>query len=219
VRGSRARQGRGRRTPRRSPPAQASPERTARWLGIPPRYAAETLDTYTATTPEQNIALGVARKFVANWPAMLRAGRSLIFTGGTGTGKTHLACAIGSAVAEQHLAVPVFMPVTALLRHIKSTYGKNSDRTEKQAMADLVDLPDLLIVDEIGTSHGTDHEKTLLFEVLNERYQRLRPTILISNLSVAELQDYLGARAMDRYRQCGSVIAFTWNSYRGAAAA
>ena len=187
--------------------------------GIPERFKDASFDNYVVTLPAQHHALGVARKYVANWPSMLRTGRSLIFSGGTGTGKTHLGCAVAKAATEQHLAVSLFMPVVAMLRHIMSTYSRTSDRSEKEAIADLVKSPDLLVIDEIGTSTGSDHEKKLLFEVINERYQNLKPTILISNLTVAELDTYLGQRAMDRYRECGSVIAFDWASHRGAPAA
>lgn len=183
---------------------------------IPPRFASRGFAEYAAKSPGQNMALTVAKKFVANWADCQKSGRSLIFTGGPGTGKTHLACAIARGVAEQHLAAPLFMTVSSALRHIKSTYRKDSERTETQALGDLVDDPDLLIIDEIGVQVGSDHEKLLLFEILNERYQYLRPTILISNLNLTELESYLGQRIMDRYRECGAVIAFDWDSHRGA---
>lgn len=54
-----------------------------------------------------------------------------------------------------------------------------------------------------------------MFEILNGRYQELRPTILISNLNTDALESLLGQRIMDRYRECGSVLAFDWQSHRG----
>lgn len=58
-------------------------------------------------------------------------------------------------------------------------------------------------------------EKLLLFEILNERYERRRPTILITNLPIDEVSAYLGARVFDRLREDGGeFISFTWESYR-----
>jgi DNA replication protein DnaC len=188
--------------------------------GIPSRFVDKTFANFHADNQGQRLAVSVCKSFADSWAEAdgAASGSSLVLTGGPGTGKTHLACAIASAVARQHLAVPWFGTVTQLLRHIKDTYRRDSDRSEQDAINDLVE-PDLLIIDEIGVQTGSDHEKMLLFEVLNERYQSLRPTILISNLSGSDLEGYIGQRIMDRFRECGGVLAFDWTSHRGQRAA
>jgi DNA replication protein DnaC len=182
--------------------------------GIPPRFEDRTFESYAAGSLGQRVALASCRAYAANWQTKLETGGSLVLTGGPGTGKTHLACAIASTVIREHLAGVWFGTVTQLLRHVKDTYRKDSDRSEQDAINDLI-VPDLLIVDEVGVQTGSDHEKMLMFEVLNERYQQLRPTILISNLSGADLEGYIGQRVMDRFRECGDIIAFEWASHRG----
>lgn len=186
--------------------------------GIPPRFVERTFVGYRAETVGQRVALATCRKYAETWRAQYERGGSLVLTGGPGTGKTHLACAIATTIAEQFLAVSSFGTVTQVLRHIKETYRRDSERSEQDAINDLL-APDLLIVDEVGVQTGSDHEKMLMFEVLNERYQNLRPTILISNLSSADLEAYIGQRVMDRFRECGSIVAFDWQSFRGSKAA
>lgn len=181
---------------------------------IPARFASRNFDGYVATDRGQKIALSVCRAYAEKWADKLQEGGSLVLTGGPGTGKTHLACAIGNAVMESGLACVLFVPVSAMLRSIKETYRKGSERSEQQAINDFCE-PDLLILDEVGVQVGSEHEKLLMFEVLNERYQNMLPTILISNLPPEELEGFLGQRVMDRYRECGSVIAFNWGSHRG----
>ena len=182
--------------------------------GIPARFASRTFGGYVATAQGQKIALGACKAFAAAWPDRMRDGSSLVLTGGPGTGKTHLACAVANAVMESHLAVVSFGTVATMLRHIKDTYRKDSTRSEQDAIDDLVQ-PDLLVLDEVGVQVGSEHEKLLMFEVLNARYQECRPTILISNLTGDELEAFLGQRVMDRYRECGAVLAFDWESHRG----
>lgn len=181
---------------------------------IPARFADRTLADYRATVPGQRMALGVCKAYAEAWPEKRASGASLVLTGSPGTGKTHLACAIASAAIREHLASVKFATVAKLLRFIKDTYRKDSERSEQQAINRLID-PDLLIVDEVGIQVGSEHEKLLMFEVLNARYQELRPTILISNLDGSELEAFLGHRIMDRYRECGAVLAFDWQSFRG----
>lgn len=182
--------------------------------GIPARFADRTFAGYRATEQGQKIALGVCRAYAESWQEKQASGASLVLTGKPGTGKTHLACAIGATVIDDHLGSVLFATVSAMLRAIKETYRKDSERSE-QSVIDRLAEPDLLIVDEVGVQVGSEHEKLLMFEVLNERYQNMRPTILISNLAVDELEAFMGHRVMDRYRECGAVLAFDWQSHRG----
>lgn len=181
--------------------------------GIPARFVDRTLDNYVATTPGQRIALSICRGYAESWLEQFRKGGSLVLTGKVGTGKTHLACAIANAVIPEHMATAAFGTVAKIIRSIKSTYGGKGSET--QAIADLLKV-DLLIIDEVGVQNGSDHELTMLFEIINERYQNLRPTILISNLNTDDLEKFLGQRVMDRFRGCGTVVAFDWASHRGA---
>jgi DNA replication protein DnaC len=137
----------------------------------------------------------------------------MVFCGKPGTGKTHLACGIGRNLINKFRSVQ-FLTVLSAIRHIKDTYRRDSERTEQEAINDLLQ-PDLLILDEIGAQLGSEHEKMLMFEVINERYQQCRSTILISNLNADELTDFLGDRVMDRFRESGAVVAFDWASHRG----
>lgn len=76
--------------------------------------------------------------------------------------------------------------------------------------------PDLLILDEVGVQHGSDTEKLILFEIINGRYEAARPTIVISNLDAAGLEQFLGERAFDRLREGGGrLVVFDWESHRG----
>jgi DNA replication protein DnaC len=189
-------------------------KRLQRSATIPPLFADVALSDYDVTTRGQRSALTVCKTFVDTFPEQFDRGRSLLFTGKCGTGKTHLACAVGNMVMDQHLARVKFGTASELLRSIKETYRKGSAKSEQQTLGDLLSV-DLLIIDEVGAQSGTAHELQLLFELFNGRYQDLRPTILISNFNLDELESFLGERIMDRFRECASVLAFDWASFRG----
>lgn len=182
-------------------------------IGIPPLFADRTLDNYAAECPGQERALSVCRSLAESD----EAGRSLILCGKPGTGKTHLACGIARRFAERGRHAR-FETVLSAVRHVRSTYSRASSRKESEALFDLLD-PGLLILDEVGVQSGSEHERMVMFEIINERYQTRRSTILVSNLTLAELNDCLGDRVIDRFREVGGVIAFDWQSWRGRKAA
>lgn len=186
--------------------------------GIPERFMDKTFDNYKAETPEQERALAFAKSYAADIDKILKTGRSAIFLGKPGTGKSHLACAIGQHAIRESNATVLFITVMRAMRSIKDTWVRGSAISETQAIEALV-APDLLILDEVGVQFGSDFEKNTLFDVLNERYERRRPTLFLSNLNKEEITAFLGERVIDRIREDGGkIIAFTWDSHRGKAA-
>lgn len=186
--------------------------------GIPQRFHGASIDAYVAETPGQIRVRDACRRYVDGFEQSRKRGASIVMCGRPGTGKTHLACAIAESLITASLTSAEFFTVLGAIRSIKDTYRRDSETSESDAIAALVS-PSLLVLDEVGVQVGSEHEKMLLFEIINERYQQCRPTILISNLSGDELTVYLGERIMDRFRECGGILAFDWQSHRGKRAA
>jgi DNA replication protein DnaC len=179
--------------------------------GVPARFRDATLAGFVASTDAQRRIAQIAARYVERFDP--KAGLGLVLSGGCGSGKTLLACAIANTLVERRRSAR-YLRVTDAVRSIKATYSKTSTLTESEAIAGLV-TPDLLVLDEIGVQFGTEHEAVLLFEIIDRRYAECRSTILVSNLSAAELEKYLSERVMDRFRETGAVLAFDWPSFRG----
>lgn len=180
---------------------------------IPPRFANRRLSNYQPTCPEAAKALQVAQQYADTFQQAMEIGRSLIFIGNVGAGKTHLAVGIAHEVMQQGYSA-LFASVMGAVRSIKETYGRR-ELTESQAIARLVE-PDLLILDEVGVQFSSDTERLYLFEILNGRYENMRPTIVISNLDLNGIEECLGQRVFDRLREGdGRAVTFAWDSYRG----
>ena len=204
--------------------AKARAERVAAWqrkigdAGIPERFRDRRLETYVARTEGQRRALAFARSYADGFDAALKTGRSALFIGKPGTGKTHLAVGIGLQIMERDSRSALFLTVMRAVRRVKDTWGRSSTQSESEAIASLV-FPDLLILDEVGVQFGSDAERLILFDVLNERYEKRRPTLLLSNFTRDEVQAFLGERIFDRLREDGGeFIPFDWDSHRGGMA-
>ena len=180
---------------------------------IPERFKDRTLDSYIPNNPGQEHALQFAREYANNFDQARETGRCAIFVGKPGTGKTHLAIGIALHVVSMKKTV-LFTTVQRAIRRVKDTWTKGSEESESQAI-DAIAYPDLLVLDEVGVQFGSEFEKQVLFDILNERYEKRKPTILLSNIPAKDLSGYLGERVADRLREDGGkLITFDWDSYR-----
>ena len=80
--------------------------------------------------------------------AFVERRENVILIGPSGTGKTHLACAILAEVIRAGYT-GLFLSVSAALRLIRDTYSPRAQRSESEAFA-LLTAPDLLVLDEVG---------------------------------------------------------------------
>ena len=183
--------------------------------GIPERFLNRTLENYQVDgdNPKQAKILKYCTDYAENFSDRKKTGLSFLMLGLPGTGKTHLSIGIAFEVMKNGYS-SVFTTASRMLRAIKDTYHKGSEFSEKQVLA-TYETCDLLIIDEIGVQTGSDYEKNIIFDVINSRYENVRPTIILSNLSIDECKLYLGERVFDRMREGGGkAFLLDWPSFR-----
>lgn len=184
--------------------------------GITPRFRSSTFETFEAGgSPKQADALALCRDYAEQFEQHLRVGRGLLLLGNVGTGKTHLACAIVQHVVRTFEAYAVVTSAAEICRVVRGSFGKAAGYSDLDVLDELAG-PDLLVIDEIGVQSASDFAPGVLGDVIDRRYQQLRPTILVSNRKSLELAQFIGERAVDRMRQGGGrVVGFHWESVRG----
>jgi len=180
---------------------------------IPERFINKYIETFQVKNKGQERALSSCKKYIENLDSNIKTGKCLILCGNPGTGKTHLSIGIARKIIDSG-GTALYSRTIDVFRSVKETYGRGSDKTEMQVLKGFAN-PDLLILDEVGHQFGTDAEKIILFDLINSRYERSRPTIIITNLDIDGLKKYLDYRAMDRLREGGGqLIVFDWESMR-----
>ena len=134
---------------------------------IPKRYVSATFDNY----------VGDSRLI-----DYLKKGRSIILHGSNGTGKTHLAFATIRHQIEQ-LKDAKYVLAFDFFSLIKSSFGSGDPDRIVRAYATC----DYLAIDEVDKSYGSQAEFLYLYKLINDRYNDMLPTMLISNADAGSL--------------------------------
>ena len=147
-------------------------------------------------------------------PELVTEGRSALFSGPSGTGKSHLAIAIAYR-AIQHGYEARFVGADALIGELSRAAAKG--RLETALLPFL--HPHVLVIDELGyLSHAPD-AANVLYRVINERYLAQKPMLLTTNKPLAALGDVLhdgdlAEAILDRLLERGVHFTMRGRSYR-----
>lgn len=143
----------------------------------------------------------------------IREARDLLLLGPPGTGKSHLAQALGHAVIKAGGTV-LYRSIFDLVRDFLSDEAlAGQDRVLERYLR-----PDLLIVDDFGMRQLPKRSGEYLFEIVMRRYQ-VRSTLMTSNRPLEDWGKLLGdvpaaTAILDRFLHNAEVIAITGRSYR-----
>ena len=137
----------------------------------------------------------------------------VVIIGPIGTGKTHLAIALGVEAAKRRTRV-AFVRAADLVRQLVEA----RDDRQLTRLYRRFQRVELLIIDELGFVPFDKTEAELLFNLLAERYER-RSTIVSSNLSFGEWVQVFGSEKLttallDRLSHHAHVLTTRGSSYR-----
>ncbi len=135
----------------------------------------------------------------------------LIFLGGYGSGKTHLAAAIANYRAGLG-DPPLFVMVPDLLDHLRATFSPNSNVAFDRRF-DEIRMAPLLVLDDLGTQSMTPWVKEKLYQLFNYRYNAELPTVITTSDSLDEMDPRIRSRLLDG-KLC-SIYAITVPAYHG----
>lgn len=182
-------------------------ERNRQGSGIPTKQRKQTFDNFAA---RQGVlkALSASKEYAERFPKVTHG---ILFIGPCGSGKTHLASAIGHEVLEKGYTVK-FISAYELYIAVLNTY-KGFEESEAELTEPLKRCR-LLIIDDIGTTPPTDKSKAVLHSIIEYRMNYEKPTLLTSNLTLDELADKLDSRTIDRLYEGFKTYLLQQMSYR-----
>jgi len=137
-----------------------------------------------------------------------------VFQGPPGTGKGHVVWSLAKVIAGTHGATVAVVKCADLVRSIRASWRDPEATAEEQVIARYRNL-DFLVVDEVSRHafYGQQIHQHL-YDVLDYRIERRRPTILTSNEDDAGLGEILRPALADRLQGEGGVLEFGTESWR-----
>jgi DNA replication protein DnaC len=139
--------------------------------------------------------------------------RNTIFLGRSGTGKTHLATALGVDACKNNYRTR-FISCYALVNELIEA----REERDLQRLVQRYARYDLLILDELGYIPFSKEGAELLFQVLAERQEK-GSVIITTNLGFADWTQVFGdpvmtAALLDRLTHRAHIVNCQWDSYR-----
>lgn len=134
---------------------------------------------------EENQSLMIAKNFVEDYEKMKKENIGLLFYGSVGSGKTYLACSIANSLIEQYQISVKIRNFAQIINELQ----KSSFDFDKNAYIESLVNTSVLILDDLGIERDTSYAKEQVYNIVNNRYLKHKPTIFTTNLSYSQIEN------------------------------
>ncbi len=124
------------------------------------------------------------KNYVKHFEEMRKDNVGLLLYGNVGSGKTYIACSIANAIITEY-SYNVKMRNFAQILNDLQKGGFTLDRNE---YIEQITNPALLILDDFGIERNTEYALEQIYNVINARYLKARPTIITTNLNFKDIE-------------------------------
>ena len=176
---------------------------------IPPRYRGALADHHRVTTWADEITR-TARRGPGGIPG-IATGPSLLIAGPTGTGKTYQA--YGAIRALLAAGVRLRWEATTAADLYAAQRPQQGYADPEQQLQRLTRTP-LLLLDDLGAAKQSQWTEELTYRLVNHRYNHLLPTLVTTNLPVADLREAIGDRTASRLAEMTQRVILTGHDRR-----
>ena len=157
-------------------------ERLKRSCFISMSQWAYTFDNYKGEKDKSYI---IAKNYVKEYEQMKKENIGLLFCGTVGSGKTYLACCIANALIEEYMIRVKIRNFAQIINDLQKS-GFDLDKNE---YIEAITNVSVLILDDLGIERDTSYAKEQVYNIVNSRYLKQKPTIFTTNLPYEKIQN------------------------------
>lgn len=166
----------------------------------------------------------------------------LLLIGGVGSGKTFMVSSVVNNIVDQKYEKNIlwsktptddylrrmshdynwflnciddvcFISVTELFEKLKTSIASQETWFYDKMIQHLKTVQ-LLVLDDLGAEKSSEWTKSVLFEIIDYRYNELLPILVTTNCPPKELKEKIGDRNFDRLREICTLVSVTAESQR-----
>ena len=127
----------------------------------------------------------IAKNYVKEYEQMKKENIGLLFCGTVGSGKTYLACCIANALIEEYM---IRVKIRNFAQIINDLQKSGFDLDKNEYIESLTNVS-VLILDDLGIERDTSYAKEQVYNIVNSRYLKQKPTIFTTNLPYEKIQN------------------------------
>ncbi len=147
---------------------------------IPPHYQSASFDNFSAFNEQYQFVMVKLAAYVREFPTGLKK-PGLLFIGGTGTGKTHLAVAVLRKLMVKGFQ-GLFFDYMNLLARIRAGWNEQANAADREAYQACLDA-DVLLLDDVGSHRVSEFVEDTITGVVTYRCNHDKPLIVTTNIA------------------------------------
>ena len=171
-------------------------------LGL--RFKRRTFETFDASKDEN-----AYQKCISYCGSYKNTERNcLLLVGSYGSGKTHLAASIANRLMDDGVPV-LFDTFGGHLNKLKLEFNGG-----RSVYLEQMKTIDMLVLDDIGKEKQSEWSQSIMFDVINYRYEHMLPMVMTTNLRNESLKEYLGGAVWSRLCEMCYGVQTSGKDYR-----
>jgi DNA replication protein DnaC len=190
--------------------------------GIPPRYRFQFLQSIEIGDKQYDpelsflVAHDWASELVHNWQNPNFIPKGFYLWGGTGSGKTLLACVILNELIFRYGIKCKYAKVNKdFLNAIKNTYQKDSETHGQEGFIEReLATVDVLVIDDFGVQKDSEFNNMKLYDLIDSRYENEKLTLLTSNHPLKDWKEKGDGRIYSRLQEMTKELQLNCPDYR-----
>ena len=173
-------------------------------------YYGAMVDPHIGASPRKvmEVTFRTCKKYAEEFTT---ASGNLLFSGGTGLGKTFLSSCIARSVSRKGYSV-VYETAGRLFSVMNRVQFEGDEDARREAKR--YTACDLLILDDLGTEMGGQFTTAALYTLINDRLLLKKPTVISTNLTSADIEKRYSVQVASRLRGEYTRVAFVGEDIR-----